>query len=473
MTTVSHQARESMSLERFARVYRHVTLGVFAALAVFLAAFHSPGQMSVDSILALYGAMKGVAAGWDVTFLSAIMVWLGGGVIATSLFVAINCCLTYGCFAVLLTRHRAETAPRWRLALAFVLALNPLFMFYVGIVWKDVILATCAMVVATLLLMAANNKGHSRYLLLVLSAVTIAFLIPIRQQGILLAAPFSIVIAGLAICPFSRQVKLRAAIFFICMGCIVGCTLLFTGLQNKTIKGPMTGAVRQGLLTIRDYDIAGIIANTNVSEQDNWSEAAPSVKAEIRKLYSPERIDTIWHVPEIRGYFDNMGSAQGWSIWARGIEHHPAAYIRHRWNAMAWLLGLHGMKGCVAAYWGVYGLPDQVIALGLREEMDARAKLIGRLTVDLFGTPVFRNWFYALLLIAASIAVVFRLRGSQRWTAAGIAVAGWLYLLSFIPTTIACDFRYLYPVASVTSVLCIYLLTSGGPDSKHPDSDLV
>lgn len=473
MTTSSHQAGESTSSEQFARVYRRMTLGIFAALAVFLAAFHSPGQMSVDSILALYGAMRGVAAGWDVTFLSAIMVWLGGGVIATSLFVAINCCLTYGCFAALLTYHRAETASRWRLALAFVLALNPLFMFYVGIVWKDVILATCAMVVATLLLMAANNKGRSRYLLLVLSAVTIAFLIPIRQQGILLAVPFSIVTAGLVICPLSRQFKLRATIFFICLGCIVGCALLFTGLQNKTITGPATGAVQQGLLTIRDYDIAGIIANTDVSEPDSWSETTPSVREAIRKLYSPERIDTIWHVPEIRSYFDNMGSAQGWSIWAHGIEHHPAAYIRHRWNAMAWLLGLHEMKGCVAAYWGVYGLPDQVTALGLQEEMDARAKLIGRLTVDLFGTPVFRNWFYTLLLAASSIAVVFRLRGRQRWTAAGIAVAGWLYLLSFIPTTIACDFRYLYPVASVTSVLCVYLLVSSDPDKKNPNSGLV
>lgn len=440
------------------RLYRNVTFGLFAALAVVLAAFHSPGQMSVDSILALFGAMKGVAVGWDVTFLSAILAWLGGGVIGTSLFVAINCCLTYGCFVALLTDKVDGFVPRWRLILAFVLALNPLFMFYVGIVWKDVILATSALVVSTLLLLATDRAGRNRYLLLALAAVTIAFLIPIRQQGILIALPLGIVTVWLAISPLRRQITSRIFVLIACLGFVVGCMALFAKLEARTIKAPATGAMWSGLLTIRDYDIAGIIAYSQTTDPSNWSEATSEVKKEIKSFYSPERIDTIWNVPAIRNYFDNLGATQGWSIWVHGIERRPVAYLEHRFGALAWLLGLRRMDKCVAAYWGIYGLPDQVAALGLHEEMDARAKFIGRMTSRLYGTPVFRNWFYALLLLAASVITVLKLRGEKRWVAGGIAVAAWLYLLSFVPTTIACDFRYLYPVACLSSMLCMYLL---------------
>jgi len=444
-------------------LYRNLTIGLFAMLAVVLAAFHSPGQMSVDSILALYGAMKGVAAGWDVTFLSAILAWLGGGVIATSLFVAINCFLTYGCFVVILTDKVSVLVPRWRLVLAFVLALNPLFMFYIGIIWKDVILATSAMLIATLLLLAVNRAGRVRYLLLTLSAIMIAFLVPIRQQGILLAAPFAIVTAWLMMKSWRQRTIFRMAVFIACIGFIVGCNVLFMKFEAYTIKAPAVGAVWSGLLTIRDYDIAGIIAHTRAHEPNDWSEATPAAKDEMRTLYSPERIDTIWHVPAVRSYFDNLGSAQGWSIWVHGIERHPMAYVQHRMSALAWLLGLRRMDQCVAAYWGIYGLPDQVAALGLHEEMDGRAKAIGHLTVHLYGTPVFRNWFYALLLLVATIVTVVKLKGERRLVASGVAVASWLYLLSFIPTTIACDFRYLYPVACLSSVLCVYLLTCTPP----------
>lgn len=134
--------------------YRAFTFGLFAVIAVLVAAFQSPGQMSVDSIISVYEASLGHATGWGPTFMSAAIAWLGGGTVGTSLLVAITCLLTYGSLAILLADASVRELPVWQVVGAFVISLNPLFMFYVGILWKDVMLATTAILAAALLLSA-------------------------------------------------------------------------------------------------------------------------------------------------------------------------------------------------------------------------------------------------------------------------------------------------------------------------------
>ena len=441
------------------RLYRHLTFGLFAVLAVLLAAFHSPGQMSVDSIMALYEGAKGAAVGWGPTYMASAIVWLGGGTDGTSLLVGITCLLTYGCFAALLTRPSVETVPMWQVVLAFVLSLNPLFMFYVGIIWKDVMLATASMVAATLLLLAINRHGFRRYALVGCSIIMSGMLVSIRQQGILIAVPFTLVGACLVIRELKRGKLTHAVVFVACVGLVVAFSVIFYALSAITVKPPVRGPVSVGIYTIQAYDIAGMIADAKPGDPSEWSGASQAVQSDIKEHYSSERIDTIWHLEQVRDYLNSFSAERYMSVWLHGIEHDPWAYLKSRTNAFASLLGVRDIKGCVPAYWGVYGLPEQVSALGLRNEMDARARVIGHTAQDLYGTPVFRNWFYALLLLAGTILAVFRTSGDARIAAGGSIVAAWLYWLSFLPTTIACDFRYLYPVAGLATVLCVFLLT--------------
>lgn len=453
-------------------MYRYLTFGLFAVLATVLAAFHSPGQLSVDSVMALYEGAKGAAVGWGPTFMAATLSWLGGGVVGTSLFVGINCALTYGCFTVLLTRHEARSVPPWQTALAFVLALNPLFMFYVGIIWKDVMLATIAMVAATLLLLASGKQGRDRYLLIALAAIVSGILVPIRQQGILIAIPFAIVAAWLVIRELKRNKRTRAVAFVVCVGLVTACSVIFYALSASTVKPQAHGPVSVGIYTIQAYDIAGMIADAKPGDPAEWSGASQAVQSDIKTHYSSERIDTIWRLEPVRKYLNSFSAERYMSVWLHGIAHDPWAYLKSRTNAFAALLGLGDINGCVPAYWGVYGLPEQVSALGLQNEMDARAHVIGRTAQDLYGTPVFRNWFYALLLLAGTMLAVFRTRGEARIAAGGGVVAGWLYWLSFLPTTIACDFRYLYPVAGLGTVLCVFLLTNAPVLSRRDAAEV-
>jgi hypothetical protein len=441
------------------RFYRRLTFGLFAVIAVTMAALHAPGQMSVDSVTALYEGLTGAAVGWGPTFFAAFLAWLGGSVVGTSMFIAINCYVTYGCFATLLTSRRAKAVPRWQLLTAFVLALNPLFMFYVGIIWKDVMLATFAMVAATFMLLAVDREGRARYLLLAGVLLAVTSLALIRQQGFLVAIPFAVVAAWLMVKTLRSALPGRAIVFFTCIGLVAGACLILESLSNQTVKSAAASQVSVGLSTVRAYDIAGMINYAKPGDAAGWADAPAAVQAKIKSSYSPERIDTIWHEPLIRNYFNSLSAKQYSLIWERGIEHDPKAYLEHRISAFMSLLGLRSIERCVPAYWGVAGIPEQVAALSLREEMDARARVIGRTSLELHETPVFRNWFYVLILLVSTAFVVLRTRGEQRLAAGGIAIAAWLYLFSFMPTTIACDFRYLYPVAGLSTILCLFLLT--------------
>ena len=90
---------------------------------------------------------------------------------------------------------------------------------------------------------------------------------------------------------------------------------------------------------------------------------------------------------------------------------------------------------------------------------DSRDRLVGVLAKALVSSPVFRHWWYAAMLLLATIALL-RMPGRADAALWAVAIGAWAYLLSFVPTSIACDVRYLYPVALIATLLCIRLLLS-------------
>ncbi|HEX5694104.1 MAG TPA: hypothetical protein VFY00_05750, partial [Arenimonas sp.] len=188
----------------------------------------------------------------------------------------------------------------------------------------------------------------------------------------------------------------------------------------------------------------------------------------MRETYSAERIDTPWRVPEINGYFRDLDDQALRTSWARLVREQPQAYLGHRWAALSALLGLGSMQGCVPGYWGVAGIPEHALHAGVIEEMDARDRLFGRATVWLSETPVLRHWAYLLLLAAVSVSLAWR-RGREGALTAGAAVVGaWLYFGAYVPTTIACDFRYLYPTAALACLVAIHRLAVAVPPKVAP-----
>lgn len=446
--------------------YQIGVLAVAAVLVAILVAMHAPGQISVDSGTALYEGLVGKAIGWGPTFFAAVLAWLGGGVVGASMFVALNTLVTYALFsALLLVGVEAHRRRWWRVLAALLLAANPVFMLYVGILWKDVLLATVAAAAAVLLLLLPRRTGAGLLLSGLLVMVCVAALPLIRQQGILLAIPLAL--AGAY--SLARRIPAagwRRAAAMAGMLVLAGTTSQLLALASARKVEPLPASpVSVGVSTIQAYDVIGMVAYALPGDDAAWTKADAETIRRMQAGYSPERIDTLWHDPAVRRYTDSVRDGQLHRIWLAGIKHDPVAYLTHRRAAFAALLGFGGMAGCVPAYWGVAAAPEQLEAVGLQEEMDPRDRQLGALVLDLQSSLVFRHWWYAGILLVATIVVLRARAGTQIHVLRASVLGAWAYLLSFLPTTIACDFRYLYPVVMLVTVVGIHLLLHPRPRS--------
>lgn len=437
--------------------------GLWIAVALLLVALHSPGQMSLDTIVALYEGVIGRAVGWGPPFMAAVLEWLGGGVVGASVFVALNTALVLGGFLLALGAGdpgRLGSLPWRRLLPALLLALNPLFLLYVGIIWKDVLLASLAMAAVVGLWSLERRLDAGRWWLVALVALALAAMPWARQQGALLALPLWAVLAWLFARRFPaarRGARLATA----------GAVLLVLALANRGIGAAADATITPlpdsptgtGIAMVMAYDLIGMGARVPDGSPLREAGADEDLVGAVRDSYSVERIDTTWARPEVKAFFLGMGREALPGHWWRALREHPSAYLAHRRDALAALLGFGSMDGCVAGYWGVAGLPEQLPHVGIAEEMDPRDRLIGDVTRWLRDTPVLRHWAYLLLLAGVSVALLRRRREASP-AALAAALGAWLYFASYVPSTIACDFRYLYPTAALACLLAVHLLAS-------------
>jgi hypothetical protein len=207
------------------------------------------------------------------------------------------------------------------------------------------------------------------------------------------------------------------------------------------------------------YDIVGMTALSDSGEPARSHGASEATIDGMRSTYSPERIDTSWHVPEVRSYVDAFDMEELRATWWDGVSGEPLAYLHHRAGALGALLGLGPMRGCVPGYWGVYAPAEYLKALSIYEEMDHRDLMIGRFTTAISVSPILRNWTYLLLLLVCTVVVYRQRRRDDRWVTTAALIGAWLYFASYIPTTIACDVRYLFPTASLATLLAVHLIS--------------
>lgn len=442
---------------------------IFGLLVLLLTTLHSPGQMSLDTVTALYEGVLNRAVGWGPPFMAALLEWLGGGVIGASVFVAANVLLVFGGFYLVITRggdasHLARL-PAWRLALATLIALNPLFLLYAGIIWKDVLLATLAMSAVVGLWALERQQSPGRWWLVLLVALPLAALPWTRQQALLIALPlwavFSVLMARRLSATLPSRIGVIAATWL----------LLFLGYKaigaaaDATITPLPASPTGTGARLVMIYDVIGIVAHADAKHADALPVPGSGAKLVplMRENYSAERIDTPWHVPPIKHHFTDLPTPELRAGWIELVREQPQAYLEHRWAALSALLGFGSMQGCVPGYWGVAGIPEHALHAGVIEEMDARDRMFGRSTVWLSETPVLRHWAYLLVLAAVSVSLAWR-RGREGALTAGAAVVGaWLYFGSYVPTTIACDFRYLYPTAALACLVAIHRIAVAVP----------
>jgi hypothetical protein len=380
------------------------------------------------------------------------------------------CAATYGSLAIAsratLARRIAAGSPSlsvWRLAIVSLLFLNPVIFIYVGMVWKDVLLASALMAGTAAAYAAWASRGWAALAWAIVSWTLLAIGMDIRQQGIFMSPCLALVpLAALANNPAAKRLPSWGR-------CLIGLAIFLTVLLatrsavRATIQPNEKIPSDFGYRVIMNFDLAGMVCKSTLPTAELAVPITEEQRAAVRNSHASDRIDKVAKNPIATAWFGTLGDKRA-NYWRAMVIQNPLAYASHRMEAFGFLLGLEGVNGCLPLCIGVEGNPAFLEQSGIPAVRDARDRLLYRIASTYFNWPIYRHWFWLLLLMAA---------GGNLWRigvhsaifhmAWPIAAACLLLYLSYLPTALACDFRYLYPVIPLVSLVWCLLLLGATP----------
>jgi len=411
---------------------RNLLRGLIVALlvagyALTLLIFY-PGIMTFDAKFVYEDIAKGILGDWQ----SPVMTWLWGvidpiapGPGSMFLLIATTYWLGFG----LLSLALAARAKRSALLLPILALMPPAFAF-VGIIWRDILFATCWLLAASAVFSVAGRTSRIKLpvQLLALALVTMGVLL---RPNALLAAPL---LVAYAVWPAQFSLRRTALLF---MPAAIG---LFAFVQ--VVYYDALGATRQHpLQSIMIFDLGGIshFAKENQYPVD-WSDAENAQL--LNSCYQPTQWDIYWRlepcdfvmrkVEREKGLF---GTAVIPRAWLLAILHHPLAYLQHRatfmWNFLVadnltmWLVDVDHPERQL--------FPDRTAFAALVSVHDA-----------LKPTPLLRvgPW----LLACVALCCLHWRRGGTPDGAflLGLCGSATIYVMSFFIVGVSSDFRYGY-----------------------------
>jgi hypothetical protein len=449
---------------------------IIAVLAVLLAcaalALHVPGHVSMDSSMQLYEAATGQAVSWNPPFMSALMRWMGGGEIAMAGIVLCSTLLVYGGLGGIAASGVQSSSDRsawWRAALCAALLLNPVLLIYVGIVWKDVLFG--AMLVAAVAFAHFASLAESRRALAwaCASALLLALAAQVRQQGVFMA-PVLLLAAILALVQdrgLDRAGKLARAAAV--AGVFVCALLASRAMVGRTIHAD-NASTSVGFRSIMSYDLLGMIARSRTPTAELPLHISEAQRQAVAHSYSSFRVDYVQRSELASSWLLAMDDATLRQSWRAMLRAEPGAFLSHKWGVFLSVTDFNGVQYCLPVHIGVDGNSEYLRAAGVAEGRDARDQLVYDIAIRYRDWPVYRHWAYALLLVAGLVAG-WRARLPKR-TRGLILVTGGaagLFYLSYLPTAISCDFRYLFGTIPLVTAMWLMLLT-GARVGKGPEN---
>lgn len=442
------------------------------ALATLAVIGHFPGHVSMDSSEQLFEAATGRSVSWSPPFMSALLRAFGGGTQATAAFVVISVFLTYGGMALAVLAGRPGRGQGWRrglgLACIALLFLNPLVFLFVGIVWKDVLFAALLAAVSGLLLWAAASVGRARQGYALAGLSLLVPLLLVRQQGVLLAPPLAVVGAFLLANPDQprNDKRRRRVVLAILLAFATACVMSSLGVR-ALIGNAADKSTSVGLAAVQRYDLTGMLATTqSASPSLPPALSNPRFRASVAKAYSPDRLDIVLNDPAVVEAFGTLDGAAVSKAFLGQARAHPLDYVKVKAEQLAWLLGFRRLDRCLPIHVGVEGNADYLRTAGVPQGLDRHDPALFQLSLWSRQLVLHRHWFYVLILLACGGWLARQSTRGRAPTGGPVAWALVIGLLGFYGayavTTIACDFRYLYPGLVGSSVLAMYLLAAGG-----------
>ncbi|MBI3702309.1 MAG: hypothetical protein HY244_00300 [Rhizobiales bacterium] len=387
-----------------------------------------PGVMTYDAKYVYQDMVEGFRGDWQspvMTSLWALIDPLAPGTASMFLLTATLYWLGFGILALATARRSIGLA-----ILLLLLALSPPAFMFVGIIWRDVLLAGLWLLAAALCFIVAACEARLRISVQAVALALVAFGVLLRPNA-LIAAP---VLVAYIIWPAQFRWK-RTAILF------VPAAVAFYGLIQVVYYGVL-GATRQNIVqSIMVFDLGGI---SHFAKQNQfpvgWTEAENEQL--LNGCYKPTEWDIYWRLPPCEFVMRKLekeqklfGTPAVSKAWTSAILNHPVAYLEHRlaffWNFVA--------AGNLTLW--VYNIEDLS-----KPVLDGRAGFTALAAIDraLKPTPLLRvgPWW---LLCLALCAIGWRRRDTPAGAfTLGVGGSAVLYVLTFLPVGVASDFRYGY-----------------------------
>jgi hypothetical protein len=421
-----------------------------AGYALTLWIFH-PGIITYDAKYVYEDIAKGTLGDWQ----SPVMTWLWGvidpiapGAASMFLLIATSYWLGFGLLSLVLANRGERSA-----LLLPVLALLPPAFAFVGIIWRDVLFATCWLLAASVTFAVPDRPSAVRLTAQVLALALVVMGVLLRPNA-LLAAP---ILAAYAIWPTRFSFR-RTALLFVpaAVGLFAMVQLVYYGALGATRQHP--------LQSIMVFDLGGIshFAKENQYPVD-WSESENALL--LNTCYQPTQWDIYWRlqpcdfvmrkVEHEKGLFGTGAIPKAWIL---ALLHHPLAYLQHR-SAFMW--------NFLAANNLTMWLAD--VEHPMRQVFSDRRAFVALVSVHdaLKPTPLLRvgSW-----LIVCVVLCGLNLRRSGTREGAfvlGVCGSAVVYVASFFVVGVASDFRYGY--WAVLAALAAVAVTASGRGRPAPD----
>jgi hypothetical protein len=144
--------------------------------------------------------------------------------------------------------------------------------------------------------------------------------------------------------------------------------------------------------------------------------------------------------------------------WLHLVTADPGLYLKVRLADFRWVLATPVIDRCLPVHLGVAGDPEAMAALKIAHRVDRRDVRLFNYVTWVVDSPLMSHLAYLAVALALSVVLLLR-RGPGDIAMAGLMGAALAFTASFLPVSLACDYRYLYflDMAAITGVIWVAL----------------
>lgn len=436
-----------------------------ALSAVACLALNWPGHFSYDSVVQLAEGRTGIYAGGH----PPVMSWLlGAGAVLTpgaAAFVILDVALVAA--ALMAFVGLGGQSPAWAPLVALAVAPFPQILVYPAIVWKDVLFAgaVCAAFACLAHGLARWERPAWRAGLLAAAALLLALATLARQNGVLIL-PFATaaVAVGGAVAGRERE-RTRAAPLAIGLawGAAVSLAAALAALAVSTalashVESADGSAVSGEWRGLEAWDLVNALSLAPTTDFPVLHAQAPWLDRRLRTegvaAYSPAKADTLEPLlgkalarADVTGLIADQ--------WRDLALRHPWLYLRARARSFGWVFLTPDPSACVLVFTGVGGPDAEMAQARLTPRRTGLDDGIAEYALGFARTPAYSHAAFAGVGLVLAMVLVWRRRPADLAVAAMLG-AVLAFAASFAVISVACDYRYLYPLDLAVIAALLY-----------------